>query len=69
MVLGGGEWVGSLGQGLGGWGGVMYVCVYCESGLFVLMAGLGVYIVLDEYLRILGVPSVQCCCTLSISAS
>ena len=21
----GGEWVGSLGQGLGGWGGVMYV--------------------------------------------
>ena len=24
----GGEWVGGLGQGLGGWGGVMYVCVW-----------------------------------------
>ena len=31
-----------LGQGLGGWGGVMYVC--CESGLFVLMAGPGICI-------------------------
>ena len=34
--------VGGLGQGLGGWGGVMFVCV--ESGLSVLMAGPGICI-------------------------
>ena len=33
----GGDWVGGLGQGLGGWCG--HVCVCCESGLSVLMAG------------------------------
>ena len=38
----GGEWVGGLGQGLGGWGGVMSVCV--ESGFSVLMAGPGICI-------------------------
>ena len=50
------EWVGGLGQGLGWWGGGVvgwwgggvvgwcYMCVYCESGLSVLMAGLGVCI-------------------------
>ena len=37
----GGEWVGGLGQGLGGW---CYVCVCCESGLSVLMAGPGICI-------------------------
>ena len=35
----GGEWVGGLGQG--GW---CYVCVCCESGLSVLMAGSGICI-------------------------
>ena len=34
-----GEWVGGLGQGLGGW---CYVCVCCESGFSVLMAGPGI---------------------------
>ena len=29
----GGEWVGGLGQGLGGWGGVMYVCVVSLDSL------------------------------------
>ena len=37
-----GEWGSGLGQGLGV--GCCYVCVYCESGFFVLMAGLGIYI-------------------------
>ena len=32
---------GGLGQGLGGW---CYVCVCCESGLFVWMAGPGICI-------------------------
>ena len=40
----GGELVGGLGQGLGGWGGC-YVCVSCESGLSVYMAGPGICIV------------------------
>ena len=35
----GGEWVGGLGQGLGGWGGVV-----CESGFSVLIAGSGICI-------------------------
>ena len=38
----GGEWVGGLGQGLGGWCSVMCVC--CESGLSVYMAGPGICI-------------------------
>ena len=29
----GGAWVGSLGQGLGGWGGVMSVCVVSLDSL------------------------------------
>ena len=53
-----------LGYGKVGW---CYVCACCESGFFVLMAGPG--IVLGGHLRILGAPSVQSCCTLSISAS
>ena len=36
----GGEWVGGYGHSLG----VCYVCVCCESGLFVLMAGPGICI-------------------------
>ena len=36
----GGEWVGGYGHSLGG----CYVCVCCESGLFVLMAGPGICI-------------------------
>ena len=36
----GGEWVGVFGHSLGG----CYVCVCCESGLFVLMAGPGICI-------------------------
>ena len=36
MVLG--EWVGNLGQGLGGWCG-SYICMCCESGFIVLMTG------------------------------
>ena len=35
-----GEWVGGFGHSLGG----CYVCVCCESGLFVLMAGPGICI-------------------------
>ena len=38
----GGEWVVGLGQGMGGW---CYVCVYCESGFSVVMAGPGIWIV------------------------
>ena len=62
----GGEWVGGLGQGLGGWGGVMYVCVVslCVDGRSRYL-----YIVLGGVLCILGAPSVQSCCTISISAS
>ena len=33
------EWVGGLGPGNEGWVGWCYVCVCCESGLFVFMAG------------------------------
>ena len=29
----GGEWVGGLGQGLGGWGGVRYVCAVSQDFL------------------------------------
>ena len=40
-VVLGGQWVGGFLQGLEGWG---YVCVSCESGFFVLMAGPGICI-------------------------
>ena len=51
--------------------GYCYVCVCCESGFPVLMAGTGICIltVLGGFLRILGAPSVQSCCTISISVS
>ena len=54
---------GRLGTGSGrmGW---CYVCVSCESRFSVLMAGPGICM-----LYILGAPSVQSCCTLSISSS
>ena len=45
------------------------VCVSCECECFVLMAGLGLYIVIGGYLRILGTSSVQLSCTSSISAT
>ena len=45
----GGEW--GLGSGSGGVRSC-YVCVSCESGISVLMAGAGICIVLGEYLRI-----------------
>ena len=50
--------------------GLCYVCVSCESGFFCVY-GRSMYlrIVLGGYLRILGAPSVQSCCTLWISAS
>ena len=38
--VGGGEWLGGLGQGLGGWVVYCYVCVCCESRFVVLMAGI-----------------------------
>ena len=59
--------MGGLGQGLGGWVWC-YVFLCCDSGFFVLMAGPCI-IMLGGYLRILGAPSVQCCCTLPICAS
>ena len=62
----GGEWVVGLGQR--GWGGVMSVCVV---SLDYLCCGrsMYLYIVLGGFLHILGAPSVQSCCTLSISVS
>ena len=45
----------------------MFVCVV--SDLFVDGRSRHRYIMLDGCLRIFGAPSVQCCCTLSISAS
>ena len=65
----GGEWAGgvSQGQGLGWW---CYICVCCESGFFCADGrSRYLYVALIGYLRILGAPSVQYCCTLSISAS
>ena len=62
------------GAGESGWvarsrkGGVV-LCVCCDSGLFVKMAGPGIYIFLGRYLHIIGVHSVQSCCTLYTSAS
>ena len=60
----GGKWVGGLGQGMGWWGVVMSVCGVSVDGRCKYL-----YIVLGGFLRIFGAPSVQSCCTLSISAS
>ena len=54
VVLGGGEWMGGLGDGL----------ILCVDGRSRYL-----YIVLDGYRCILGAPSVPSCFTLSISAS
>ena len=63
----------SLCFGCGGVGGewVMwcYVCVCCEWIICVDCRSRYLYIVLCGFLRILGAPSVQSCCTLSISSS
>ena len=45
-------------------GGVLCVYILCEDDRFRYL-----YIVLGGYMRILGAPSVQSCCTLSISSS
>ena len=62
------EWAVGQGQGLGGWSGAMSVCaeiwIHCVDGRPSYL-----YIVQGGYLRILGAPSVQSCCTVSISAS
>ena len=60
----GGEWVGGLVQG--GWGVVMSVCVV---RLDIDGRSMYLHIVLGGFLPILCAPSVQSCCTLSISAS
>ena len=76
----GGEWVRGLGLAFTnpvGTGGVwdVYLCLGCWGvgglvGLDYLWRWMVyLYIVLCGYLRILGAPSVQSCCTLSISAS
>ena len=62
------QWVGAWNRVLKSW---VVLCL-CELRVWILCVdGRSRYlcIVLDEYLRILGVPSVQSCCTLSISAS
>ena len=66
MVLGESEWA-AWGMVWKGW---VVLCL-CESGLYVLMAGPGIciFIMVDGFLHILGAPSVQSCCTLSIPAS
>ena len=63
----GGEWVRGLGQSLGGW---VVVCLCVLRVWIICVDGRSryLYIVLCGYLRILGAPSVQSCCTLSISA-
>ena len=63
----GGEWVGVLTRVRRvGW---CYVCVRCESGFSVYMAGPAICIFFGGYLRIIGAPSVQSCLTLWISDS
>ena len=51
-------------------GKVSYICV-CIVGLYSLCRWKSryMYIVQDGYLSIIGAPSVQSCCTISISAS
>ena len=58
------EWLGRLGHGLGGWGGVLSVCVVSLNSVDGRSRYL--YFVLGGYMHILGAPSVQSCCTLSI---
>ena len=55
-----------LGPGSGGVGWC-YICV--SPDFYVDDRSRYLYIVLGGYLRILAVPSVQSCCTISISAS
>ena len=59
----------NLGQGLGGWDGIMAVCVLSLNCVCVYGRSRYMYIVIGGNLRILGAPSVQSCFTLSISAS
>ena len=54
------------GLGLGGWVGVMSLCVVSLDSL---CRSRYLYSVLGRFLPILGAPSVQSCCTISISAS
>ena len=64
----GGEWVGWLGQGLEGW---VLLCL-CELWVYIVCVDgkpRYLYIGIGGYLRILGAPSVQSYCTLSMSAS
>ena len=63
----GAEWVGGMGQCLGGWGVVICVCVLRVWIICVDGKSRYLYIVLGGFLRILCAPSVQSCCTLSIS--
>ena len=56
--------MGGLGQGLGEWGGVMSVCVVSLDSLCRWQVQVSVYCA-----RRIGAPSVQSCCTISISAS
>ena len=60
----GGKWVGVWKSG-----GVGSLCELCVWIICVDGRSRYVYIVLGGYLRILGAPSFQSCCTLSISAS
>ena len=60
--------VGRLGPGSWRMGGVMYVCVVSLESLCRGRSRY-LYMVLGGFLRILGAPSVQSCCTLSISVS
>ena len=77
VLVVGGVWVVYVGRGVGGLGpgsgGVGWVLLsVCEVRVWILCVdGRSRYlcIVLGGYLRILGAPSVQSCCTLWISAS
>ena len=55
--------------GLGPGEVVLCLCVLCVWILCVDGRSRYLYIVLGGFLRILGTPSVQSCCTLSISTS
>ena len=54
-----------IGLGSGGW---VVLCM-CESIIWIDGRSMHLYIVICGYLRILGAPSVQSYCTLSIYAS
>ena len=64
----GGEWVGGLGQFLGGWGGVMSVCVVSLFSLCIWQVQVSVYCArrIPVHLRC---TQFQSCCILSRSAS